>query len=191
MENFLLNFTNNNTEVTSSNLDLQVSADFFGKMDITKGSLKMTISFYTRLYRMSYENCIGLDDWDINDRSDISFNGIPIDNIILLKTTLVNSGLTTIANGLDISDDEIKNEILNQVEQLKTFKEVYGKKARMFNNLSEEEKSKIKLKHSIDNYDKITLADRDIKEFLELNEEGEKSIPTLEKLKELYNQMNK
>jgi hypothetical protein len=63
------------------------------------------------VYKMRYENCISLDDWEINDTSDISFGGMPIDNLNALRTTLNNSGLTTISNGLDISNDDYKREI--------------------------------------------------------------------------------
>jgi hypothetical protein len=182
MENFLSNFANTNTEVTSSNANLTVSPEFYGAIDITKGALTMKIHFFARVYKLKYDNCISLDDWDINDTSDISFGGMPIDNLSSLKTMLTNSGLTTVANGLDITNDDHKKEICIQLEQYKMFKDIFGKKARMFNLLSDQEKTNAKLKFAIDNYDKMTIGGSDIQDFLIIDEDGNKALPTLEQL---------
>jgi hypothetical protein len=188
MENFLSNFANTNTEVTSNNANLSVSPEFWGAIDITKGSLTMKIHFYARVYKMKYDNCISLDDWDINDTSDISFGGMPIDNLNALRTTLNNSGLTTISNGLDITSDDHEREICIQLEQYKMFKDIFGKNARLFPLLSKEEKTQAALKFAIDNYDKMTINVSDIQQFLITDEEGNKVMPTIE---QLTNQLNK
>jgi len=184
MENFLSNFANTNTEVKSSNANLSVSPEFWGTIDITKGALTMKIHFYARVYKMKYDNCISLDDWDINDKTDISFGGMPIDNLSLLRTTMINSGLTTVANGLDISNYDYKREICIQLEQYKMFKDIFGKKARLFTLLSKEEKTQAALKFVIDNYDKMTIGNSDIQDFLVIDEEGSKVMPTIEQLTE-------
>ena len=187
MENFLSNFANTNTEVKSNNANLSVSPEFWGMIDITKGALTMKIHFFARVYKTRYDNCISLDDWDINDTTDISFGGMPIDSLSALKTMLTNSGLTTVANGLDISNDDQKREIGIQLEQYKMFKDIFGKKARMFHLLSKEEKTKVVLKYVIDNYDKMTIGNSEIQDFLVIDEEGNKVLPTLE---QLTNQLN-
>lgn len=189
MENFLLNFANTSTEVTSSNANLSVTPEFYGTIDICKGALKMKIHFFARVYKMRYENCISLDDWDINDTTDISFGGMPIDNFIALKTMLTNSGLTTVANGLEITNDDYKREICIQLEQYKMFKDIFGKNARMFHTLSAEEKSILKLKFVIDNYDNITIVNQEMQEFLVMEGEGNRVLPTIKQLKEKYNQL--
>jgi hypothetical protein len=191
MENFLSNFANTNTEVTSNNANLSVSPDFYGFMDISKGALTMKVHFYARVYKMKYDNCISLDDWDIQDTTDISFGGMPIDNISALKTTMINSGLTTVANGLDISNDEHKKEICIQLEQYKMFKDIFGKKARMFNLLSNQEKAIVKLKFAVDNYNNMNLNSDEIKNLIIVDEEGNKAMPTIEQVTEAYNQLNK
>jgi hypothetical protein len=188
MENFLSNFANTNTEVKSSNANLSVYPEFSGEIDITKGALTMTIHFYARVYKMKYDNCISLDHWDIDDTTDISFGGMPIDNIVALKTTMTNSGLTTVANGLDITNDDYKREICIQLEQYKMFKDIFGKKARLFPLLSKEEKTQAALKFAIDNYDKMTIDISDIQDFLVIDDEGNKVMPTME---QLTNQLNK
>ena len=187
MENFLSNFANTNTEVTSSNAKLSATPEFYGTIDICKGALKMTITFYARVYRTRFENYISLDDWDINETSHISLGGMPINNLNLLITTMVNSGLTTAAKGLDISNEDNKREICIQLEQFKMFKDVFGKKARMLDILSDEEKKKVMLKFAIDNYDKMTLASEEVKNYITTDDEGNKVMPTIE---QLTNQLN-
>lgn len=188
MENFLSNFANTNTEVTSSNANISVSPEFFGTIDINKGGLKMKVSFYARLYKTSFENYISLDDWDINDTSDISFCGVPIDDLHALKTTMLNSGLRTVAEGLSIVEEDYSKEISIQIEKHDMFKFIFGKKARMFTSLSKEEKQKVKLKYVIDNYGQMSLGNTYVQEFLITDDEGNKTIPTIE---ELTNQLNK
>ena len=187
MKNFLSNFANTNTEVKSNNANISISPDFHGSIDVSKGLLNMKIHFYARVYKTHYENYISLDDWDINDTSDISFGGMPIDNLGALKTTMINSGLTTAANGLNIDDDDYKNEICIQLEKNNMFKDIFGKKARMFNILSDEEKNKVKLKYVIDNYEQMSIHHSDVRDFLITDDEGNKIIPTIE---ELTNQLN-
>ena len=182
MENFLSNFTNTDTEVKSNNANLSVYPEFSGTMDVTKGLLTMKINFYARVYRMSHEDCISLDDWDIQDTSDISFGGMPIDDLSQLKTMMNSSGLKTVANGLDISNEDYKREICIQLEKYKMFKNIFGKKARMFNLLSEQEKNSANLKFFIDNYNKISISSPFIQDFLIVDPEGNKSLPTLEQL---------
>jgi hypothetical protein len=58
----------------------------------------------------------------------------------------------------------------------------------MFPLLSKEEKTNLALKFVIDNYDKMTISSSDIHDFLIIDEEGNKVMPTLE---QLTNQLNK
>lgn len=190
MENFLSNFANTNTQVQSNNANLSVSPEFHGTIDISKGALTMKIYFYARMYKMKYDNCVSLDDWDINDTSDISFAGMPIDNLSALKTMLTNSGLTTVANELVISNDDYKKEICNQIENNKAFKYLFGKKAIFFSNLTKIERDKIMLRFAIDNYgnDKVNISS-ELNSFLVKGENDTKVQPTLEQLEEMYNSL--
>ena len=190
MESILKQFENTNTQVTSSNGDIKVSPEFFGTIDTHKGALKMTIHFYARVYKMKYDNCVSLDDWDINGTSDISFGGMPIDDLKALKTTMISSGLTTVAKGLDISDDDYKKEICNQIENNKSFKYLFGKKAILFSNLTNIERDKIMLRFAIDNYgnDKVNIS-YELNSFLVKGENDTKVQPTLEQLEEMYNSL--
>lgn len=189
MKNFLSNFANPNAEVKSNNANLSVSPEFYGTIDIIKGALTMKIHFYARMYKTKYENYISLDDWDINDTTDISFSGVPIDNIVALKTMMTNSGLNSVAIGLEIDNEKIKEQICIQLEQSKTFKDIFGKNAKMFCILSDEEKSKVKLKFAIVNFDKMNVYSDDIKDFLIEDEEGNKVMPTIEQATEIFNNL--
>lgn len=191
MEKFLSNFANANTEVQSSNAKLNVSAEFYGTIDLTKGALSMTINFYAKLYKSRYENYISLDDWDINETNNITFNGAPIDNIDMLKTSLINSGLSTLAHGLDIDNDIIKRQISQQIEQSGPFKALYGKKALMLDRLSDKELKLVRLYYAIQNYDEKKLASYEISMFLVYDEEGGKREPSYGELVEMYNQLTK
>lgn len=189
MENFLSKFANANTQVQSSNANLSVSAEFHGTIEISKGALKMSIGFYARLYKTRYENFVSLDDWDVHDTSNIEFDGIPVDNLVALKQSMTNSGLSTLAKGLEIDDNQIKKEIAIQIGQSKLFKTIYGKRAVMHDTLSDEEKKKVWLKYAIDNYHSAN-AKSEINMFLVEDEEGNKVTPSQEQLVEMYNQLN-
>lgn len=185
MENFLKQFANTSTEIISTNSNLSVSPEFYGTIDISKGMLKMTISFYARFYKLKYENCISLDDWDIQETTNISFGGAPIDDLSALKKMMESSGLKTMANGLEITNEEYKREICIQVERSKLFKDIYGKKAVMHNLLSEEAKDNVHLNYAIHNYEKMNVNSFEIQKFLIRHESGEKEMPTLEELTNL------
>lgn len=191
MENFLSQFANTNTEVQSNNAKLNVSAEFYGTIDISKGALNMTISFYARLYKSRYENYVSLDNWDISETNNITFNGAPIDNIDMLKTSLINSGLSTLASGLNIENDIFKVQIANQIEQSSLFKALYGKKALMLDRLSDDELKIIRLKFVIDNYDDKPKVNYELGMFLVENEEGEQVCASYGQLVEMYNQLTK
>ena len=191
MENFLSNFANTNTDVQSSNAKLNVSAEFYGTIDLYKGALSMTINFYARLYKSRYENYVSLDDWDINETNNIKFNGAPIDNIDMLKNSLINSGLSTLASGLDIDNDAIKIQIANQIEQSSLFKALYGKKALMLDRLSEEEIKVIRLEFAIKNYDNKSLANYELGMFSVIKEDGERVPASYGELVEMYNRLTK
>ena len=189
MENFLSNFANANTEVKSSNAKLSVSTEFWGSIELNKGLLSMSIDFYSRLYKTRYEDCISLDDWGVNEVDKINFNGIVIDDIEKLKDTMRNSGLSTMAYGLNIDDKDIKLQIAYQIQSSKLFKAIYGKSAIMLDCLTEEEQKIKKLEYVIKNYDNKTIIKHDMSLFLIEDEEGGKVDPSYDELIKMYNEL--
>jgi hypothetical protein len=191
MENFLSKFANADTQVQSSNANLSVSAEFHGTIDISKGALKMSINFFARLYKSRYENFVSIDDWEIQETKNIEFDSIPVDDLNALKVSMRNSGLSTLAKGLEIEDKEIKKEIAIQIGQSKLFKSIYGKTAMMFETLSEEHKKKVFLRFAIDNYENEAIRiNHEISMFLVEDEQGAKVNPSREQLVEMYKQLN-
>lgn len=189
MENFLSNFANTNATTNSTNGDIKVSPEFFGEFVISKGLLSMTINFYARVYKSIYENFISLDDWEINEKKNATFNGLPIDDIKKLINTMKDSGLSTIAEGLHIYDKEIEREIAIQIEQSKLFKSIFGNKARMLNALTDKEIEIVKVAHIIENYNNIALTDFVLKNYVYHDEDGNLTKPSLDKMQELYNEL--
>ena len=189
MENFLSNFANANTEVKSSNAKLSISTEFWGSIELNKGLLSMSIDFYSRLYKTRYEDCISLDDWGVNEVDKINFNGIVIDDIEKLKDTMRNSGLSTMAYGLNIDDNDIKVHIAYQIQSSKLFKAIYGKSAIMLECLTEEEQKIKRLEYVIKNYDNKTIIKHDMSLFLIEDEEGGKVEPSCDELIKMYNEL--
>jgi hypothetical protein len=189
MENFLSNFANANTEVKSSNAKLSVSTEFWGSVELNKGLLSMSIDFYSRLYKTRYEDCISLDDWGVNEIDKINFNGIVIDDIEKLKDTMRNSGLSTMAYGLNIDDKDIKLQIAYQIQSSKLFKAIYGKSAIMLDCLTDEEQKIKRLEYVIKNYDNKTIIKHDMSLFLIEDEEGGKVDPSYDELIKMYNEL--
>jgi hypothetical protein len=183
MENFLSNFANVSKEVTSECAKIKVSPEFYGTIGIKKGLLNMKIRFFVRLYKSLWDNCVSIDDWDITEIFNISFGDMPIDDIDKLKSTLRDSGLKSVAEGLEINRDDMLREVSKQIESSKQFKDLFGEEYRMFYLLSEEEKNKIHLKYAIDNYEKIAIHSFEVRNFLKLDENGNKVMPTLDELK--------
>ena len=191
MENFLLNFKNTNTEVTSNNANISISPEFHGTIDVIKGSLSVRLHFFARMYKTRYgSNLISLDDWDINGISDVSFAGMPIDNLDALKTTMTNSGLTTVANSLEINNKDYEKEVCVQISKQKIFNSIFGKDAIMYDILSDKEKTNIKLTYIMNNLEDISVNNCDLKDYLVKDEDGNNVKPTLEQLTEVYNKLN-
>lgn len=188
MEKFLSNFANVNAEVKSSNAEISVSPEFYGTIDISKGLFKMTISFYARVYKSIYENCATIEDWEVTETSNVSFNGMPIDDIDKLIKTLEESGLKTLAEGLKIGDDDCIKAIREQIYNSKLFKSIYGKDAKLFKMLSDEEQARLQLKYAIDNYDKMTIGHYVMRNILT---KDTTDMPTLEELIQRYNDHTK
>lgn len=155
MENFLTQFTNEMKEVTQTNSEIKVSPEFYGSIDIAKGALTMTIDFYARVYQVYNKdtNMYKLDDWDAQAIRDIKFNDIIVDDLTKLTKSMEDSGLSTLANNIKVTDSDLKVQIAIAIQNNTIFKDIFGKKAIMVDNLSETEQKRLKLEWLIANYD--------------------------------------
>jgi hypothetical protein len=114
---------------------------------------------------------------------------LPIDSLSALKTTLTNSGLTTLANSLGFSNEEVIAAMRFHVQNHKIFKAVYGKKVILWDLLSAEEQAEETLAYVLNNYDSCPNYVKQQCGVVGVDEEGNtipNYIPTKEELQEKF-----
>jgi hypothetical protein len=191
MENIFSGLEVLNGEVSSKILGDSFHLNLSGEIEVTKGNLTCTYNFWCNTFEYNYaENLIGFDDVDW-DFCGAKLGNLPIDSLNTLKSKLAESGLTTLANSLEISGGEIRKQICLHLASNKTLIKVYGKKFRVFENLSEEEQTILKLDYVISTYDNRGIYEKTQFNITEDDEEGKKIVPTLEQLIEFRKTFNK
>ena len=171
----------------SLNDSVDISVSLRGEVAVTKGNFEQTFSYWVNNCEMTRFGFVDCDDWDYDEQST-KLGGLPIDSISQLKQTLETSGLRTLANSLGFEETEKRLTIFSAVESSKGFKKQFGKNAKFWRALSEEQQKLVRLSYTIDNYD--TCHEHDKRQFgiKSYNEEGEEIkhyIATLEELKAL------
>ena len=147
-------------ELVNDSVDIEVS--FRGEVALTKGNFEQTQNYYfnrCELTRFGYVDC---DDWDIEEGYS-KLGGLPIDSLHQLKQTLINSGLSTLANSLGFDDAEKRKAVFLAIENSKGFKKQFGKNAKVWRVLTDIEQKVVRINYAIDNYDAI--GDHSKKEF--------------------------
>jgi hypothetical protein len=181
----------NNLQVVSGELEVETIREGFGlevngAFKMTKGNFQQEFSYYARLYETNYKNYIGVDDSNV-DEETCNLGGLPIDSIDQLKKTLSESGLRTLADSLGFSYQERDKGMYKVIQNHKDFIKSYGKKAIVWNLLSEQEQRVVKIKHAITNYDTVHASHK-YNLLVKLDENGvtiSGYVPTIEELKEL------
>lgn len=191
MENIFSGLEVLNGEVSSKILGDSFHLNLSGEIEVTKGNFSCLYTFWCNTFEYAYaENLIGFDDFDW-DFGNAKLGNLPIDSLTTLKSKLAESGLTTLANSLEISVGEIRKQISLHLASNKTLIKVYGKKFRIYENLSEEEQTILKLDYVISNYDSRGVYEKTQFNITEYDEEGKKIVPTLEQLIEFRKTFNK
>jgi hypothetical protein len=169
----------NNAEVTSVVTKDNSSLRAGGYLTINKGLVSINISYWADVYESQYPGYVSIDNLDYSI-SDTTIGGVKVDSLSKFNEGLGNMGLTSIVENLKISDDDIRNEIDKSILASNSFKGVH-KGLKLFESLTYEEKKKVILDFSIENYDKANP--------YSLNKFGLCESPTvkpsLEELKEL------
>jgi len=181
MENIFKGLTND-SKVTSSNLRGNARFNYSGDITINKGGYSETFSFYCGVDTLMYEGFVSIDDLDINEVLETSFNGMPIDDTYKFKESLKNAGLTTLANSLEIDYKEQKKQVAIQLTKSKEVKAIFGDDVRFFETLSESEEAILKLSYAIKNYKSIQAYSNCISKYVVV-EDGVKIKPELKVLK--------
>ena len=189
MKDLFKSFVNTNAEYTSSDFDISASLETHGNINIIKGGLSQEICFYAKVTESMYPGFLCIDDWEVNDRLDASFNGMPVDDLCQLKKTLKESGLSTIADSLNMDSNEERNQICIQMLKDNMIKKVFGEGNNFIELLSKTEKDILHLGYAIKNYKTITENAYQLREFCSLDEDEKRIKPALKELKLILKQL--
>lgn len=117
-----------------------LSLEIRGTILIKKGDLSVELDYYTNIYEVSgVKNAIGMDDWDING-SKYSIAGLEIDNFESFKKGLIDHGMTSVANILQI---DTRSAIVESLKTNSIIKKMYGKNVIIWDALSTIDRKKI------------------------------------------------
>lgn len=124
-----------------------------GHIKITKGILSVDLSYWGDVWTSKYDGCINLDDWDY-DIMNTYISGVKIDSISKFSESLKNMGLSSVADSLQINQEDIKEQVFLAVADSTSVKKFYDNHI-FFTGLPFEQKRKIVLDYAIKNYDKV------------------------------------
>jgi hypothetical protein len=154
-----------------------------GLIKIIKGALSVDLNYWGEVWKSKYEGYVSLDDWDY-DMSNTYISDVKIDSLSKFNEALKNMGLSSVADSLKISEEDIKEQVYLAVANSPSVKKFYDGKV-LFTGLTFEQKRKIVLDYSISNYDKAQA--------WELNNlglsESPSTLPSLEELTKLSKQL--
>jgi hypothetical protein len=163
MKNLFEQFANSG-EVTGSSLSVDYSINLNGSIVINRGSLNYVCSFWVSLSKTVYNGYFCIYDLDIQERFDHAFGGMQIDNIAKLKESLKNSGLSKVAEGLDVSYEDECKAVYVALQENPQVKELL-KGALLWEALDKKEQTIVQLEHAINNYEKVTLNTPGMRDF--------------------------
>jgi hypothetical protein len=180
-------------KVTSTHENVQPEIN--GVFVLQRGNFSQRITYWGRTYRTYHKEDILVKVEDAEYEEDQSTLGeLPIDNLSLLKKTLVDGGLKTISDSLGFTNEEITLAMQQQIQANKFFILNYGKKAKVINLLSQEELILANLKYAISHYDECGHWIKKQCGVVLLNSDESidtVSVPTLEQLKEKLENLKK
>ena len=173
-------------EVTEEN----ICPELYGKFTLTKGTFKQTFSYWAKVYQCPTLEKVAYTDEYEHDLRTTLISDCPIDSISNLTEMLRNSGMSTVANTLSFSDDEVRDAVYNIIQKHKMFKEIYGKDAKLRELIPENDYLKMLLADVIQNYDIRTKHEKCNYLFGFDSAIGEPTLePTLEQLIEKLNSL--
>lgn len=180
MNNFFEGLANQNNASISSNFKKDTSdLRAGGILVITKGIISIEIHYSTNVWEHRIDGYIAADDWDW-DTLNTFVSGVKVDSLEKFNEGLANMGLSSVSKSLELTNDEIRDEIMKAVDVNPSVRSLFpGKK--LLNSLSREQKRKIILDDAIVNYDKA-----DAWELKNLGlSESPNTLPSLEQLIEI------
>lgn len=174
-------------EIRMKSVTETASVEVGGKFTMQRGNFIQEFSYWARTYD-KFSNFAHVDDYESEDR-DAKLGDLPIDNLNKFIQSLHDSGLDTLAKGVGFTSEEVRQAMYEHIQQHKTFKAVYGKRAELWNLLTQEEQQTEMLVYVAKNYD--TCGDYYKKQcgVVVLDEEGnviKDAIPTREQINEEF-----
>lgn len=141
-------------EIKVEPIDEGFSLELHGKFIMKRGEFQQTCSWYGRMYESRFgNNIIGVDDWELQEVTNVKLGELPIDNLHDFKNSLETSGLKTLANSVGFTNEDETKAIYDAIVNHKDFKRTFGKKAILWNALSVDEQKLIELKFVCANYE--------------------------------------
>ena len=186
LETLVSTIKDDSKEIETSDVKFNHSMSTGGSMTLIKGGLKMDIHYYTNIYLTSMEGVASLDDYDITDYTNVSIGGLPVDNLSAFLGSLRSNGMATVANKIEITQEEMLIAISKEIEKTKVFKLMYGKNAILTSSFTDAELTNYYIHYLIKNYNPELFESYYFTRF-KIEEENElkvkvKRIPTIEEL---------
>jgi hypothetical protein len=167
--------------VKGTNASAYLTFDFSGSVKIERGAFSMLIHFYSKLSESKHKGVISIDDWDVNDTEDYNLNGLPIDNITSFKAKLTDWGVGSLGNKLKFTSEEEKTAICMAILDNDELKKVFGKKFKIWDILSIDEKMLLDLQYVVDNFKSCgDYLKGNVSKHYKIIEVKENTYPTLE-----------
>lgn len=185
MENLFNGIAPISGELVVKSLSENASLSLGGVFTLQKGSYTEEF-YYNAMVCESHrlKGFIVIDDIDYEHNGNTSLGNLKIDNIHKFRESLQESGLTSLANTLCFSGEEIRNACSQIIAQSKLVKKAF-KGLVLLDALSSEEQNLVRIAHVVENYK--DASDHEKKELLDIrDEEGNRIVPTLDQLVRLY-----
>jgi hypothetical protein len=102
---------------------------------------------------MDYPDYLSVEDWDAAEGlEDVKISGLEIDCLQKFTKSLAENGMKSVAEYIDISQNEYYIEILKDIEKHPSIKVLFGE-SKMWGLLSKEEKQDVVISNYIEKYD--------------------------------------
>ena len=185
MENLFNGIAPISGELVVKSLSENANLSLGGVFTLQKGSYTEEFYYNAMVCESSrLKGFIIIDDLDYEHNCNTSLGSLKIDNIQKFRQSLQDCGLTSLANTLCFSGEEIRNACSQIIAQSKLVKKAF-KGLILLDALPSEEQDLVRLAYIVENYN--DCSDYQRKEFLDIrDEENNQLVPTLEQLVELY-----
>jgi len=130
-----------NSEITTNVVKENVYPELNGTITISKGIYSAEYTWWGRLCPMhKMEDYITIDDFEFEANKE-TIEGLPIDNFAQFRQGLIDHGMKSVAESLNLDDSEVRDIIMATIPNHKFYNGLFGDK-RLFATLSDEETRK-------------------------------------------------